>query len=56
MLYLLTMNMKKCGKMPKLWKATEIQLFEDRGWLKIKGYVWVEGKGGKGFIKPLAKL
>ena len=42
--------------MPKLWKATEIQLFEDRGWLKIKGYVWVEGKGGKGFVKPIRKL
>jgi hypothetical protein len=42
--------------MERKWKVLNLEFFERDGWIKVRGYVWVEGKGGKGFEKPLAYI
>jgi hypothetical protein len=37
----------------KRWKVLNCEFIERGGWIKLKCYVWVEGKGGKGFEKPI---
>jgi hypothetical protein len=38
---------------PKRIKVMNLEMIERGGWLKIRGYIWIEGKGGKGFEKPI---
>jgi hypothetical protein len=37
----------------KRWKILNLEVIERDGWIKVRGNVWIEGKGGKGFEKPL---
>ena len=37
----------------KRWKMLNLEIIERNGWIKVRGNIWVEGKGGKGFEKPI---
>ena len=33
--------------------VVNLELIQRKGWLKVRGTVWIEGKGGKSFEKPI---